>query len=140
MSCTYYEELLHEYLENTIDPLEKIVLQEHLKICPNCRRELTELKLLYWELNNLPDIDLPKEMSVLKNSILCEIENQENTKINHANLNTYKNYINLHTNTVGVASIFLRFIPGKKMASSILDNIYCSLLNKRKKYSMRNFL
>ncbi len=52
MNCKLDRVLLQDLLEDIIDPVEKLVVEEHLKICKECRKELTELKLLFWDLNN----------------------------------------------------------------------------------------
>ena len=58
-----YTNLLQEYIDGTINPLEKIILEEHLLSCMECRRELNQLKLLDWELQHQPVIELPAELA-----------------------------------------------------------------------------
>jgi anti-sigma factor RsiW len=58
-----YSDLLHQYIDGELGPLEKIILEEHLLSCPASRRELNQLKLLDWELKHQPVIELPAELA-----------------------------------------------------------------------------
>jgi predicted anti-sigma-YlaC factor YlaD len=44
MNCKLNKDLLYSYADNTIEPLEKIFVEEHLKYCKQCRKDL---KLIY---------------------------------------------------------------------------------------------
>ncbi len=61
-----YSELLQLYLDSEIEPLEKILLEEHLSYCHTCRKELNHLKMLDWELKHSQEIEVPAELSVLR--------------------------------------------------------------------------
>lgn len=58
-----YSDLLQEYVDGRINPLEKILLEEHLPSCRLCRRELNQLKLLDWELKHQPAFEVPAELA-----------------------------------------------------------------------------
>jgi len=68
MDCKFDAALLHDYLEGTIDDLDRIFVEEHIKVCKKCKRELTMLKLLFWELNEINDdeIALPIELELIR--------------------------------------------------------------------------
>lgn len=137
MRCSFDQNLLHDYLENTIEPLEKIILLEHLKVCKECRQELTELKLLYWEFNSLPDIDLPIETMSVKESVINKIKKDQ---IKDNDKYSFKNYISTQSSALESASIFLRFIPGTTIASNLLDSVSTTFVKKRKIFTMRGIL
>lgn len=59
-------DLLQEYLEGTMDQLEKIVLEEHLSACPDCRRLLEQFRLLECELRSRPAVEVPVELALLR--------------------------------------------------------------------------
>lgn len=40
MSCRFDKDIIHKYLDNTIEPLELIILKEHLAVCQDCKLEL----------------------------------------------------------------------------------------------------
>ena len=72
MDCKLDKFLLQDLLEGMIDPIEKLFVKEHLKICKECRKELTELKLLFWDLDDKSnyEINIPAELDHIKDSIL----------------------------------------------------------------------
>ena len=37
MSCKFDKDLIQNYVDNTIDPLELIVLKEHIAVCQDCK-------------------------------------------------------------------------------------------------------
>ena len=45
--------LLEDYAEGLLDVAETTLLEAHLAVCPDCRRELSHIKLLFWELESL---------------------------------------------------------------------------------------
>ena len=61
-----YSDLLQQYVDREINPLEKMLLEEHLLSCRTCRQELNQLKLLDWELKHEPAIELPAELAVYR--------------------------------------------------------------------------
>lgn len=65
-----YSDLLHQYIDGELGPLEKIILEEHLLSCPASRRELNQLKLLDWELKHQPAIELPAELAACRTTAL----------------------------------------------------------------------
>lgn len=65
-----YSDLLNQYIDGELGPLEKIILEEHLLSCPASRRELNQLKLLDWELKHQPAIELPAELAACRMTAL----------------------------------------------------------------------
>ena len=61
-----YNDLLQQYVDREINPLEKMLLEEHLLSCRPCRQELNQLKLLDWELKHEPAIQLPAELAAYR--------------------------------------------------------------------------
>lgn len=54
MSCKLDKKFLYSYADNTIDPLEKIFVDEHLKYCDECTKTL---ELIYRIDKNLSTMD-----------------------------------------------------------------------------------
>ena len=63
-----YRDLLQQYIDGEIDPLVKMLLEEHLSSCRTCRRELNQLKLLDWELKHQSAVELPVELAAYRMS------------------------------------------------------------------------
>jgi len=70
--CQMEEHFLHEYIDGTLLPLEKTILEEHLRNCCQCRQELNRLKVIDWDLRRSyqEDIRIPAELSCLRHNIL----------------------------------------------------------------------
>ncbi len=116
MSCDKIDALLlQDYLEETIDPLEKIFVESHLSICRECRRELTELKLMFWDLNNKSNYELeyPEELDNLKTNLIDNFLGEEN-KVG------VKKVINMQVDTIKMSSKFLGYMPGAKQTPKVL--------------------
>ncbi len=61
-----YSDLLQQYIDREINPLEKMLLEEHLLSCRTCRQELNQLKLLDWELKHESAIEVPAELAAYR--------------------------------------------------------------------------
>lgn len=151
MNCEFIQGLLQDYLENTIDVFEKIVVEEHLKVCRECKRELTELKLLFWELDEISQIDLPHEAIAVKEKVLTDLANTELLD-NKKKLLGLKHFIAVQNKVIDNSTLFLRFLPGArfaiekstsstKKASSLLEGFIVNQMRvKSKKLLLRGIL
>lgn len=84
MSCKLDKQLLYSLADNTIEPLEKIFVDEHLKYCNECEKELQQIKELDRRLCELEfEIPIPEKLSILS-QLLAEncIDQMENEDIN----------------------------------------------------------
>jgi len=66
--CRMDENFLQEYIDGSLEPLEKIILEEHLRTCPACAKKLNGLKLIDWDLRQIfrEEGELPAELSSLR--------------------------------------------------------------------------
>lgn len=46
MSCKTYKNMLHSYIRNELSTMEEAAVKSHLKTCPDCGREVEEIKKL----------------------------------------------------------------------------------------------
>ena len=84
MSCKLDKQLIYSLADNTIEPLEKIFVEEHLKYCDECKKELQQIKELDNGLSELEfEISIPEKLSVLS-QLLVEncIDQMENEDMN----------------------------------------------------------
>ncbi len=114
MTCLFDKNLLQEYLDGTIEPLEKIILEEHLKVCGDCRRDLSDFKLLLWELEEMPPIDLPPEALDIKDEVLNRIVGLEVAPDHNKGIG-FKNVMEIQNNIIKNTTLFFKFIPGGEM-------------------------
>jgi len=63
---------LQAYLDDALDAAARAEIQDHLEICPDCREQLARLETLSSHLENLPELDLSKDLSGLVISRLEE--------------------------------------------------------------------
>lgn len=113
--CNLDKDLLQRYIDKDIDSLEKILLENHLLNCPQCRKDLNQLKIMEWDLNNIDLPKVPKELAVIRNAALDKyfetIAESETTFERKDIMNLqYKNL----KNTVS----FINYLPGKKLVEN----------------------
>lgn len=115
MDCKLDKALLQDLLEGVIDPLEKIFVEEHLKTCKDCRKELTQLKLLFWDLDNKSnyDIEIPRELDLLKDSIIEKSAGKTSQSITGM-------VIDVQRSTLKASGMFLDYVPGVKESGKLV--------------------
>ncbi len=110
MDCKFDTALLHDYLEGTIDDLDRIFVDEHIKVCKKCKKELTMLKLLFWELNEIDtdEIELPAEMESIREKAIDNIMVDDNRNF------SVRKFLEFQKKSLENSSIYMSFLPGKK--------------------------
>ncbi|MCX7710394.1 MAG: zf-HC2 domain-containing protein [Clostridia bacterium] len=118
MNCNFKPDLLQDYLEGIIDPIERIFVEEHLKVCRECRKELSDMKLLFWELEGLKKsrVEVPAEVRKVRESALEKVFNNCETSMN------LKRLMELQRKNFSNAGLYLKFIPGVKTGEKYLKN------------------
>lgn len=82
MICNMDEDLLYAYEDGTIDPLEKIFVEEHLKCCSKCRTQLEIIKSIEKNLEMIKDeFPVPDRLSKISQMVaencIESIENKD---------------------------------------------------------------
>lgn len=115
MDCKFDKFLLQDLLDGVIDPVEKIFLEEHLKVCKECRKEMTALKLLFWDLDNKDnyDVEIPQELDLIKDAVLRR-------SVGKAQKNIAGMVIEQQRETLKISSKFLEYVPGVKEGGKLL--------------------
>lgn len=80
MSCKFDKKLLYSLEDDTIEPLERIFAEEHLKYCSECKKEFELIKNLDKELNECDfEMPVPKRLSnisqLVAENCISEMEN-----------------------------------------------------------------
>lgn len=109
------EALLQDLVDGAIDPIEKLFIEEHLKTCKKCRKELAELKLLFWDLNDKTnyDIALPPELDLVKDSLLEQFAGKPAKK-------TSEIILDIQRRNAKAAGMFLDYVPGVKTGNELI--------------------
>ncbi|AWI06369.1 zf-HC2 domain-containing protein [Clostridium drakei] len=99
MSCKLDKKFLYAYADNTIDPLEKIFVDEHLKCCDECTKAL---ELIYDIDKNLStmeeddDLVFPERLSTISELIaencISQIEEKDLKLKIQNNYRVYRNF------------------------------------------------
>ena len=115
MNCKLDKVLLQDLLEGVLDPIEQLFVEEHLKTCKECRKELNELKLLFWDLNDKSNYELtiPAELDYLKNILLERV-------VGPVSKNPTEAIINIQRRNVRALGIFLNCVPGVKASNQLV--------------------
>lgn len=88
--CSLDKDLLYSYIDGTIGELEKIFVEEHLKYCTECQKELRKIREFDNELENLnyKDIYIPDRLSMIAEMVAENCMSQmekEQVDIEYAN-------------------------------------------------------
>lgn len=129
MSCDKMDDLLlQDFLEETIDPLEKIFVENHLNKCKECRREVSELKLMFWELGNKGnfEIEYPKELDTMGTHLI-------ETFLGKKAKSSTRKVVDMQINTIKMSNKFLSYLPGAKQTPQILKKASKGLAKEVKK-------
>ncbi|OPX45400.1 hypothetical protein CLHUN_07700 [Ruminiclostridium hungatei] len=107
--------LLQDYLEGIVDPLLKLFIEEHLSICKTCRRELSELKLMFWELGNKNNyaLEYPEELEGMAEGLIDKALGREQTS-------PARQIINMQLNNIKMSRKFMEYLPGAKQTPEML--------------------
>ena len=67
---------LHAYLDQNLDQTKHQEIKIHLDRCPSCQEELSRLEIIFARLENLPPLELEKDLSL---PVLAQL--REETKL-----------------------------------------------------------
>jgi anti-sigma factor RsiW len=73
MKCSSDE--LQVFLDGELGPAEVIAVRRHLGCCPACRQELSRLRLLWLELEQDDEIEIPAELPFLRQQAITRARN-----------------------------------------------------------------
>lgn len=134
MDCKFDSDLIQMYIDGTIEPLEKVFVEEHLKVCKKCRKELTQFKLLYYELESLEEVEeVPEELEQVRNIVLDNIFEAPNKY-------GIKDFINQQKKALVMATEFVEHVPGKKLVGKSIKatgTILGTATKKSAKYGLK---
>ncbi|MEN6357835.1 MAG: zf-HC2 domain-containing protein [Armatimonadota bacterium] len=60
MKCIKAQDLFSAYMENTIDPPLRVVFEQHLAQCPECKTDYEKFHASVMMLEELPELDVPQ--------------------------------------------------------------------------------
>ncbi|MCL6477177.1 MAG: zf-HC2 domain-containing protein [Peptococcaceae bacterium] len=69
MKCS--TEALQSFLDGELGPVETKTIRHHLSCCPACRQELSRLRLLWLELEQDEEIEVPLELPFIRQQAIA---------------------------------------------------------------------
>ena len=69
MKCSM--EALQAFLDGELEPVEAETVRRHLGSCPACRQELSRLRLLWLELEQDEEVEVPLELPFIRQQIIA---------------------------------------------------------------------
>ena len=107
MDCKFDKELLYSYDDNTIEPLDKIFLEEHIKYCTNCQNDLKLIKIVNESINDeLFNFELPDKLSIISELVadncISKLEYINSKMTINDFIKTYKDISNVITESSNV--------------------------------------
>jgi len=115
--CKLNKDMLQLYIDGQMSPLEILLLEEHLRECPSCRKELNSLKILDWDLRKtIERIEVPSELSRIR--LLTLNQHLEESSQTEKAAFGLKNVYELQYNTWKNSLSFIQFLPGNKLVGN----------------------
>lgn len=119
-TCSYFDNLINEYIDGEIDKKEKTTLEAHLQQCKVCSKNLKETELTVKTIRSLKNIEAPEAKEGFSAEIIKQLEKEQKPN----NILTFKTmkYVAAAILTIGLISIFIINNPDKIITISNTDN------------------
>ena len=113
--CQLEQKFLHEYIDGSLEPLERIILEEHLRGCLVCRQELNRLKIIDWDLHKLyeEEISIPPELVKLRQKVLKNCLSEETSQATNTGAISSSDIWNLQVATLNNSLKFITLLSAK---------------------------
>lgn len=136
MSCKFDQEIIHKYVDNTIEPLELIVLKEHIKVCEDCKLELQLMNKLedsmYDYFIAMPEPDMLNKFSM---EVLKQCYESKGYSYRAGLAKAWE----INKAVITNASRSIGYIPGSKLAASTVKKLSKSINKAAKSYAKNSF-
>lgn len=113
MGCKFDKEIIHKYIDNTIDPLELIFLKEHIKVCEDCKNELELMskldESLYGYFDGMQSIELSEDFGL---SVLDKCYEAQKITLRQR----VEKAVEINQNIINNTTRFVSYLPGSKTA------------------------
>lgn len=130
MSCDQFKSQLHDYLDGALSAMEQDNLEAHAEACPECAKELSEMKEVLKLLKDLPIEPLPEnfeanlhEALVRESAAMQHNPNQVHGQKAEARVNFKARFNKWQRGLSYAAAVFLVGIVGLGGAGSVLNNL-----------------
>ncbi|MDP4146194.1 MAG: zf-HC2 domain-containing protein [Bacillota bacterium] len=82
MNCKFDKSLLYAYADDTIEPLERIFVEEHLKYCTECKEDLRVINVIEKGLMDMQEqISIPEKLGFISELVaencIAQLDNED---------------------------------------------------------------
>lgn len=112
MGCKFDKEIIHKYIDNTIDPLELIFLKEHIKVCEECKNELELMSKLDDSIYGYFDWIQPYELEDFSLSVLDKCYEAKKLTMKQR----VEKAVEINNAIINNTTRFANYLPGSKAA------------------------
>ena len=110
-----FHDLLEQFIDGELEPVEALILNEHLTGCRSCRQMLNQLKLIDWDLRHQPVIEVPPELEVYRTAaVKAHLKNLKAAQKSDPLKDTWRMQKQILQHTFG----FVSYIPINRTISS----------------------
>lgn len=71
------DSLLQMFLERTLDPLERDIVNVHLSTCLKCRQAVSDYKQIMWDLEHPDELPTPAQQAALSEVLMEQWKNRD---------------------------------------------------------------
>jgi len=114
MGCRVEDSLLEEYLDGMLDLLETLLLEEHVRICPECQVKLEQLKEVYGILASGQE-EYPPELDRLHLEVLKDLQPSGGFGM--------KEWASLGRTIGEMSTRYLDFVPGCRKGKKLVRSL-----------------
>lgn len=135
MNCKLDKNLLYAYADKTIGNLEQIFVEEHLKYCEFCKKDLKLIHVIDKNLNTIEDdIIFPERLNIISQLVVenCLAETKEED-FKSSLRNLYNSYIDIN-NSIKKSQKLYKQNPFNKFIYNSINRSISYLEKPVKKY------
>lgn len=135
MSCSFDKTIIQKYIDNTIEPLELIIMKEHIAVCEECSFELKLMSKLedslYSHFEHMPEPELLESFS------LSVLDSCYEDAAGYSYKKSLAKAWEINKVIISNASRYTTYLPGSKLAVSTAKKVGTGI-NKAVKSYVRN--
>lgn len=140
MCCKFDKELLYAFDDKTIQPLEKIFLEEHIKYCTDCQKDLKLINIINQNIKDeFINIKFPDKLSTISQLVTenC-ISEMEKTTIKSKIHKVIKTYSGINKAIKG-SSVVYKHNPYNNFINNKIETTF-NFIKRPIKYMVKNKL
>ncbi|OGF49206.1 MAG: hypothetical protein A2231_07570 [Candidatus Firestonebacteria bacterium RIFOXYA2_FULL_40_8] len=127
MRCYSVKRLLNRYVDKEIDETTKKFMEEHLKVCALCKKELEALLLMKHVISKKEKLEIDKNfISLLEKRLMEEKPDNETHYLTEMNYLAQRTAPVLLTLAVLVMIIIFAFYNDSQVMKDYMDNVFIS--------------